>query len=259
MELSHSGVGTQRIEDEVVRKFPEARVLRIDSDVLQRKNAYVEIFEAFAAGQAEILIGTQIVAKGLDVANVTLVGVVSADSAFSLPDYKSAERGFQLLTQVSGRAGRGGKPGRVYIQSVQTQHMVLTHAQRQDYDAFYEEEIRQREALGFPPYSQIFRFIVSDENEKRAQQFIEAAALHLMQLIREGAEENPQLARMNLMGPAPCVMPRIQSRYRFHLLVKNFAGEAGHRLINNFYNRALESGVPKDLNFILDIDAQSLL
>lgn len=259
MELSHSGVGTQRIEDEVVRKFPEARVLRIDSDVLQRKNAYAEIFEAFAAGQAEILIGTQIVAKGLDVANVTLVGVVSADSAFSLPDYKSAERGFQLLTQVAGRAGRGGKPGRVYIQSVNTQHMVLHHAQRQDYDNFYEEEIRQREALGFPPYSQIFRFIVSDENEKRAQQFTEAAALHLRQLIREGADENPDLARMSLMGPAPCVMPRIQSRYRFHLLVKNFAGEAGHRLITHFYQRAMESGVPKELNFILDIDAQSLL
>jgi primosomal protein N' (replication factor Y) len=259
MELSHSGVGTQRIEDEVVRKFPEARVLRIDSDVLQRKNAYAEIFEAFAAGQAEILIGTQIVAKGLDVANVTLVGVVSADSAFSLPDYKSSERGFQLLTQVAGRAGRGGKPGRVYIQSVNTQHMVLHHAQRQDYDNFYEEEIRQREALGFPPYSQIFRFIVSDENEKRARQFIEAAALHLHQLIREGAEVDPELARMSLMGPAPCVMPRIQSRYRFHLLVKNFAGDVGHRLITHFYQRAMESGVPQELNFILDIDAQSLL
>jgi primosomal protein N' (replication factor Y) len=259
MELSHSGVGTQRIEDEVIRKFPEARVLRIDSDVLQRKNAYMEIFEAFAAGQAEILIGTQIVAKGLDVANVTLVGVVSADSAFSLPDYKSAERGFQLLTQVAGRAGRGGKPGRVYIQSVQTQHMVLSHAQKQDYDSFYEEEIRQREAMGFPPYSQIFRFIVSDENEKRAQQFIDAASQHLRQLIRDGALENPQLARMTLMGPAPCVMPRIQSRYRYHLLVKNFAGEAGHKLITYFYQRAMESSVPKDLNFILDIDAQSLL
>ena len=259
MELSHSGVGTQRIEDEIIRKFPEARVLRIDSDVLQRKNAYVEIFEAFAAGQADILIGTQIVAKGLDVANVTLVGVVSADSAFSLPDYKSAERGFQLLTQVAGRAGRGGKPGRVYIQSVQTQHMVLTHAQKQDYDSFYADEIRQREAMCFPPYSQIFRFIVSDENEKRAQQFIDAATLHLRQLIREGAAENPQLAWMTLMGPAPCVMPRIQSRYRFHLLIKNTAGLAGHQLITQFYQRAMAGSVPQDLHFILDVDAQSLL
>lgn len=257
MELSHSGVGTQRIEDEVVKKFPDARVLRLDSDVLQRKNAYVEIFETFASGEADILIGTQIVAKGLDVANVTLVGVVSADSAFCLPDYKSAERGFQLLTQVAGRAGRGQKPGRVIIQSVQTQHMVLTHSQNQDYPSFYNEEIIQREQCGFPPYSQIFRFIVSCENEKKAQQFIQAATLHLRELMKESGDGLEQ--KMTLMGPAPCVLPRIQNKFRLHLLVKNFAGEAGHRLITEFYRRATESRLPEDLNFILDIDAQSLL
>ncbi|WP_303673558.1 replication restart helicase PriA [Vampirovibrio chlorellavorus] len=257
MELSHSGVGTQRIEDEVIQKFPEARVLRLDSDVLQRKNAYVEIFETFAAGEADILIGTQIVAKGLDVANVTLVGVVSADSAFCLPDYKSAERGFQLLTQVAGRAGRGQKPGRVIIQSVQTQHMVLTHAKNQDYPNFYTEEIVQRELCGFPPYSQIFRFIVSCENEKKAQQFIQAATLHLREQIQ--AADGELGKHMTLMGPAPCVLPRIQNKFRLHLLIKNFAGAAGHRLITEFYRRATENRLPEDLNFILDIDAQSLL
>lgn len=257
MELSHSGVGTQRIEDEVVKKFPDARVLRLDSDVLQRKNAYVEIFETFAANEADILIGTQIVAKGLDVANVTLVGVVSADSAFCLPDYKSAERGFQLLTQVAGRAGRGQKPGRVIIQSVQTQHMVLTHSKNQDYQSFYDEEIIQREMCGFPPYSQIFRFIVSCENEKKAQQFIQAATLHLRDMMKASGDGLDQ--KMTLMGPAPCVLPRIQNRFRLHLLVKNFAGEAGHRLITDFYRRATEARLPEDLNFILDIDAQSLL
>lgn len=257
MELSHSGVGTQRIEDEVVKKFPDARVVRLDSDVLQRKNAYVEIFETFAANEADILIGTQIVAKGLDVANVTLVGVVSADSSFCLPDYKSAERGFQLLTQVAGRAGRGQKPGRVIIQSVQTQHMVLTHSKNQDYQSFYDEEIIQREMCGFPPYSQIFRFIVSCENEKKAQQFIQAATLHLRDMMKASGDCLDQ--KMTLMGPAPCVLPRIQNRFRLHLLVKNFAGEVGHRLITEFYRRATESRLPEDLNFILDIDAQSLL
>lgn len=260
MELSHSGVGTQRIEDEVVKKFPDARVLRLDSDVLQRKNAYVEIFETFAANEADILIGTQIVAKGLDVANVTLVGVVSADSAFCLPDYKSAERGFQLLTQVAGRAGRGAKPGRVIIQSVQTQHMVLTHSKNQDYQSFYDEEIVQREMCGFPPYSQIFRFIVSCENEKKAQQFMQAATLHLRDMMKTAKESGEDLTdKMTLMGPAPCVLPRIQNRFRLHLLVKNFAGEAGHKRITEFYRRATETRLPEDLNFILDIDAQSLL
>lgn len=257
MELSHTGVGTQRIEDEVVKKFPDARVLRLDSDVLQRKNAYVEIFETFASGEADILIGTQIVAKGLDVANVTLVGVVSADSAFCLPDYKSAERGFQLLTQVAGRAGRGQKPGRVIIQSVQTQHMVLTHSKNQDYPSFYNEEILQREICGFPPYSQIFRFIVSCENEKKAEQFIQTATLHLRSLMKEAG--NGLDGQMTLMGPAPCVLPRIQNRFRMHLLVKNFAGPTGHELISDFYRKAMEARLPDDLNFILDIDAQSLL
>jgi primosomal protein N' (replication factor Y) len=197
------------------------------------------------------------VAKGLDVANVTLVGVVSADSAFCLPDYKSAERGFQLLTQVAGRAGRGQKPGRVIIQSVQTQHMVLTHSKNQDYPNFYAEEILQRELCGFPPYSQIFRFIVSCENEKKAQQFIQAATLHLREQIQ--AADGELGKHMTLMGPAPCVLPRIQNKFRLHLLVKNFAGEAGHRLITQFYRRATENRLPEDLNFILDIDAQSLL
>jgi primosomal protein N' (replication factor Y) len=256
MELSHSGVGTQRIEDELVRKFPEARVLRLDSDVMQRKHAHREIFEAFSAGEGDILIGTQIVAKGLDVGNVTLVGVVSADSAFALPDYKSAERGFQLLTQVAGRAGRGDKPGRVVIQAVQTQHMVLLHTEKQDYDGFYEEEIQQRETLGFPPFSQLFRFIVSCENEKKGQQFIQAAALHLRESFGQAGLEQ----QIQLMGPAPCVLPRIQARYRFHLLVKSFAGEPARQVVADFYRQTLSgSALPEDINFILDIDAQSLL
>lgn len=252
MELSHSGVGTQRIEDEVLKKFPEARVLRLDSDVMQRKHAYREIFETFSHGEADILIGTQMVAKGLDIANVTLVGVVTADSAFALPDYKSAERGFQLLTQVAGRSGRGEKQGRVVIQAVQTQHWVLEYASRQDYPGFYEQEIQNRELTHFPPYSQLFRFIISCENERKGRQFTDASASHLRAWLRERDLDKQIL----FLGPAPCVLPRIQGRYRFHYLLKNMAGEAGHRAINDFYRRA---DIPQDINFILDIDAQSLL
>ena len=251
MELSHSGVGTQRIEDEVVKKFPDARVLRLDSDVMQRKHAYREIFEAFSNGDADILIGTQMVAKGLDIANVTLVGVISADSAFALPDYKSGERGFQLLTQVAGRAGRGEKPGRVVIQAVQTMHPVLALSKQQDYLSFYKYEIENREITHFPPYSQLFRFIISCENEAKGSQYTDAAAGHLRAWLKEHDIEDTMF-----MGPAPCVLPRIQGRYRFHFLVKNMAGETGHKAIAEFYKKA---EVPEDINFILDIDAQSLL
>lgn len=255
LELNMTGVGTQRIEDELVRTFPDARIARLDSDIMQRKHAHREVFDAFARGESDILIGTQIVAKGLDVANVTLVGVISADASFALPDYKSAERGFQLLTQVAGRAGRGDKPGRVIIQAVQTGHMVLQHTQCQDYDAFYAEEIVQRESLNFPPYSQLFRFIVSGENEKAAHQFAQSGAFHLRELLKQA-----DLAeRLQFMGPAPCVLPRIQGRYRFHFLVKNQAGVEGQQVVSDFYRQAMEARLPDGLNFILDTDAQSLL
>lgn len=254
-QLNHTGVGTQRIEEETLRLFPEARVLRLDGDIMQRRNAYLDVFEAFSAGEADILIGTQIVAKGLDVANVTLVGVISADSTFALPDFKASERGFQLLTQVAGRAGRGGKDGRVIIQAIQKGHSVLRYAADQDYQAFYEEEIRHREMLGFPPFSQLFRFIASGENEAKTGQYIAAAALHLREFLREAGLEG----QVTLMGPAPCVLPRIRNRYRHHLLAKNFAGPQGHRVIADFYRRTLDSRLSDDLNWILDVDAQSLL
>src|SRR5262249_5549627 len=147
------------------------------------------------------------------------------------------ERGFQLLTQVAGRAGRGDKPGRVIIQAVQTQHMVLQYSQKQDYRGFYDEEIRGRETLKFPPFSQLFRFIVSSENEATAQQFIQTATAHLRLLAKEAQLSD----QFQFMGPAPCVLPRIQARYRYHLLVKNSAGEAGHQRIADFYRRACEN------------------
>jgi primosomal protein N' (replication factor Y) len=254
-ELNHTGLGTQRLEDEIIKHFPEARVLRLDGDIMQRKNAHIDIFEAFSNGEADILIGTQIVAKGLDVANVTLVGVLNADASFALPDYKSSERGFQLLTQVAGRSGRGSKAGRVILQAVQVSHPVLRHAAAQDYLRFYEDEISQRQLLGFPPYSQLFRFIASGVNEKTTQNYINAAALHLKDKVKAAGLDG----KITLMGPAPCVLPRIRDRFRYHLLAKNFAGDAGHRLICDFYRHALDTALPEDLNWLVDVDAQSLL
>jgi primosomal protein N' (replication factor Y) len=254
-ELNHTGLGTQRLEEEVIKQFPEARVLRLDGDIMQRKNAHLEVFEAFSSHEADILIGTQIVAKGLDVANVTLVGILNADASFALPDFKSAERGFQLLTQVAGRSGRGSKAGRVVTQAIQIHHPVLKHAAAQDYPSFYEEEIAQRELLGFPPFSQLFRFIASGPHEDRTQQYIAAATLHLREAIKAAGLEG----KLTLMGPAPCVLPRLRDRYRFHLLAKNFAGDIGHRTMTDFYRRALDSALPDDLHWLMDVDAQSLL
>jgi primosomal protein N' (replication factor Y) len=251
-ELSQTGVGTQRVEDELYALLPEARVLRLDSDVMQRKDAYREVFEAFSAGEADILVGTQMVAKGLDVPNVTLVGVISADASFYLPDYKSSERGFQLLTQVAGRAGRGEKAGRVVVQSVDPNHAVIQYAKAQDYEGFYQYEIAARRELAFPPFSQLFRFIVSDEDEFRAQHFIKAMGLNLLALLEKHGIQDA----VELLGPAPCVISRIQGRFRFHALLKNQAGPAAHRLINGFFRDVTP---PEGIHFLLDVEPQSLL
>lgn len=251
-ELTQTGTGSQRVEEEIFNLYPEARILRLDSDVMQRKEAYREIFETFSAGEADILVGTQMVAKGLDVPNVTLVGVVSADSSFYLPDYKSSERGFQLLTQVAGRAGRGEKAGRVIIQSVDPNHAVIQYAKEQDYQSFYQYEMASRQELSFPPFSQLFRFIVSGTDEFKTHHFIKAMGMNLLAgLEKEGLKDEIQL-----LGPAPCVISRIQGRFRYHALLKNLAGPAGHRLITRFYKSVTP---PEEINFLLDVEPQSLL
>jgi primosomal protein N' (replication factor Y) len=251
-ELAHTGTGTQRVEMEVKQFFPEARVLRLDSDILQKKHAARETFETFAAGEADILIGTQMVAKGLDVANVTCVGVVGTDSLFYLPDFKAAERGFQLLTQVAGRAGRGDKPGRVFLQTFLPDHPVIEYAKHQDFEGFYRYEIALRQSHAFPPFSQLIRLVVTDENEPKAKQFMQTVVLNL----RAKFDGAGLLERVTLLGPAPCVISRIQGRYRFHCLIKNQAGQAGQQLITDYFKSV---PTPENLHFLIDVDTQSLL
>jgi primosomal protein N' (replication factor Y) len=251
-DLGFTGLGTQRLEDELQEALPHLRILRLDSDVMQKKFAHREVFEAFERHEADVLIGTQMVAKGLDVGNVTLVGVVSADLAFSLPDYKSAERGFQLLTQVAGRAGRGAKPGRVIIQTMSPDHPVVQRARNQDFLGFYDDEMLNRNACEFPPFSQLFRIIVSCTDEFKTRHFIEAATSKL----RKQLEDAGFASQVSILGPAPCLIGRIQGRFRYHVMIKNRAGAEAHQLITSFYN-SVET--PEDINFLLDVDAQSFL
>jgi primosomal protein N' (replication factor Y) (superfamily II helicase) len=251
-KLTFAGTGTQRLEDEIADAMPDVRTLRLDSDVMQKKFAHRDVFEAFGAHEADILIGTQMVAKGLDIPNVTLVGVVSADTAFSLPDYKASERGFQLLTQVAGRSGRGDKPGRVIIQTQQPHHPVILRAKDQDYEGFYEDELIRRQEFDFPPYSQLFRMIASCPDEFRARNFMKAVAINFQQILNEATLEEV----VTMLGPAPCVIGRIQGRYRYHLMIKNRYGELGHQMVTKFFSQVQ---APEDLNFLLDTDAQSFL
>ncbi|MCL5116069.1 MAG: primosomal protein N', partial [Firmicutes bacterium] len=164
-KIRYFGAGTERVVEEVQRHFPEARILRADRDTLTRPADYAELYQKFLGGEADVLVGTQMIAKGMDFPRVSLVGVVAADTALHLPDYRSAERTFQLLVQAGGRSGRGEVPGRVVIQTYNPEHYAIHHAYRHDYAAFYEEEIRFREATHYPPYADLWLMVTEGPEE----------------------------------------------------------------------------------------------
>jgi primosomal protein N' (replication factor Y) len=206
------GLGTQRVEETVAELFPGARVARLDRDSTSGKDAHARIVNSVQTGEVDILIGTQMVTKGFDFPGVTLVGVVTADVALNMPDFRAAERAFQLLTQVSGRAGRGDRPGEVVVQTFNPEHPSIQAASRHDYRGFYAAEIRAREELGYPPFGSLARLLVTHLEEPVAQDRIETAA----GLLRPIAEARG----VELRGPAPCPLARLKDRYRHHLLLK---------------------------------------
>ena len=183
--LEHFGLGSEKVEIQARAIFPEYKIERLDSDSLSKKNEHIEILKRFQNKEIDILIGTQMIAKGLDNKNVTLVGVINADLSFNLPDYRSSERGFSILTQVAGRSGRGDKEGKVIFQTYNTQNIYLQNAQEQDYENFYENEIELREMLDYPPFSKMIRIILSSKNEFRAQKSASEIELALSDYIKK--------------------------------------------------------------------------
>jgi len=250
--LRNSGTGTQKIELLIKELYPEARVARIDSDILVRKNAHIELLNKFQAGEIDILIGTQMIAKGLDNPNVTLVGVLSADSGFSMPDFRASERGFQLLTQVAGRAGRGENVGQVIFQTYNPEYYAFESARLQDYDSFYKKEIKLREEFDYPPFSQIIRIIISSENNFRA----EKSAMEIAMRFAQRTETQGFGEYLELLGPSPCVIEKISSKFRFQILIKNKLSQKGHQFVSSFLNTII---MPKDIRLAVDVDPLDIL
>lgn len=258
--LHNSGAGTQKIEILIKELFQEgklgcrfnARIERIDSDILTKKNAHIELLDKFQNGEIDILIGTQMIAKGLDNPNVTLVGVISADASFNLPDFRASERGFQLLTQVAGRSGRGEFSGSVIFQTYNPDFYALESAKAQNYQEFYETEIQAREEFDYPPFSQVIRLILSSENRFRAEKSAQEIVLRLNTIIdKQGVSE-----RLIVLGPSPCVIERIKGMYRFQILIKNKLEEKGHMFITHFLNQIT---MPKDIKLTVDVDPIDIL
>ncbi len=221
--MRYFGLGTEKVQDTIQKSFPDARLLRWDKDTARNRRAHEQLLDRFANREADIMVGTQMIAKGLDLPGVTLVGVVSADIALNLPDYSSPERAFTLLTQVAGRAGRGSEAGRVIIQTFNPQHFCIDAASRHDYHEFYNAEIEARQRYGYPPFRQFVKFTYSHENRHRCQN----EALLLAERLNTWIERL-QLPNTDIVGPAPAMMERIRSKYRWQLIAR---GPDLHRLL----------------------------
>ena len=209
--IRYYGTGTQKAYDELAEVFPQARILRMDVDTTRKKGSHQALLDQFGRGEADILLGTQMIAKGLDFPNVTLVGVLNADTALNLPDFRSSERTFQLLTQVAGRAGRAEKAGQVLIQSYNPQHYAIRFAKDQDYEGFYAYEMGIRRQLGYPPYYFTIGITLSHKKEEE----VIKRAYEVMNILRLGLSETS-----NILGPTPKPIARTHNLYHYQILIK---------------------------------------
>ncbi len=210
------GAGTQQVEEELSSRFPRARIVRWDSDTARRPEMHDAILLRFLNHEADVMVGTQLVAKGLDLPRVTLVGVISADVGLNLPDFRAGERTFQLLTQVAGRAGRGLLGGQVILQTYQPEHYAIQAASQHDYAGFYARELEYRRELGYPPFRRLARILFSDAQENKARDAATRAAEQLQQLI-----DQRLMTATELIGPAPCFFQRLNDQYRWHILIRS--------------------------------------
>lgn len=249
LRLRPFGVGTEKVEDTVRQQFPQARTLRMDRDTMARKGAHAETLRAFKRGEADILIGTQMVAKGLDFPNVTLVGVVSADTALNIPDFRAPERAFQLLTQVAGRAGRGKVPGMVIVQTFSPEHESVLFAAKHDYLGFYESAIAQRREVGYPPFAHMANLVFTDESEDEARK----RSYRLANVLR--ARLGPA-SEVILLGPVACPLSRLRGRYRWHLALRAPAKET---LLTLLRQALAELTASERAGLTLDMDPLTML
>jgi len=245
--IRYSGTGTQKVEDELQKLFPKARISRMDLDTTIPKMAHEKILSSFKSQGIDILVGTQMIAKGLDFPNVTLVGVISADVGLNLPDFRASERTFSLLTQVAGRAGRGQTPGLVIIQTYNPQHPTILAARYQDYNAFYSQEIAFRKELSYPPFTHLTNIIIKGKDE--------GETIKLAQLIGTNLRIYNQNKDILILGPAPCPLTKIKEEYRWQILIKG-KPKSMRELVKSTLEQIT---IPRQLKLSIDIDPVGML
>jgi len=243
-----SGMGTERIEEELKRAYPQFPLARMDSDTMRGRGAHHRTLDAFKKGDVKILLGTQMIAKGLDFPNVTLVGVVSADTALHLPDFRSAERTFQLIAQVAGRAGRGEKGGSVVVQTYNPGHYAIEAAAKHDYKSFAEHELQHRRETGYPPYSRLVRVILAGVQEAKVK---ERAAE-----VAENLRQHAPTFGGAVLGPAPAPFGLLKGKVRWHIILKAPDSRTVHEMLAASRNTLRSEG---SVQIIVDVDPVSML
>jgi len=250
--IRYGGLGTQRLEAEIKARFPDVVAARMDSDTMRKPGSHQRVLSAFRSGEIRILLGTQMIAKGLDFPNVLLVGVINADSALHFPDFRAAERTFQLVTQVAGRTGRGNRGGQVIVQTFSPDHPAILASSTHDYGGFAEGEMLQRRKFNYPPLGSVARIIIRGAVEKTTEAFAESL-LKMLEAARDklGAE-------VRILGPAPPPISRLRGKYRFHILLQS----TDNRLLGQTIRLAtaeLHPPAKEDIQFMVDIDPMDML
>ncbi|MEM8680706.1 MAG: primosomal protein N', partial [Planctomycetota bacterium] len=248
--IRFGGLGTERLEAEVQRRFPDARVLRMDTDTMRRPGSHEEALDRFRQGEVDILLGTQMIAKGLDFPTVTLVGVINADTALHLPDFRAGERTFQLVTQVAGRTGRGTRRGKVLVQSYNPEHFAIQAATQHDYVKFADHELEMRTEFNYPPVTQLIRIVFRGAAEESTKAFAEHAA----QRVRAQMESDRVEARM--LGPVAAPLAKLRGKFRYHFLIQTKDLIATADVVRRVRD---ELNAPPDIQWIVDVDAISML
>lgn len=243
------GAGTEKVENEVRKYFKDARILRMDADTTRNKDSYERIYNSFKRGEADVLIGTQMITKGLDFKGVTLVGVLAADMSLNIPDYRAGERTFQLITQVAGRAGRGDKEGKVIIQSYTPNHPSLKYAIDNDYVGMFKEEISIRKSMGYPPFGTILLIRGISKNEEKLKKFMKSIANEVNKLLNE---------EITLLGPTQCIVGKIKDKYRWQILIKGkIIDELSKKIKDRLYE--MNKSVYNEIRVNIDINPNNLL
>lgn len=244
------GAGTQRVEEEVKKYFNNVRILRMDVDTTRDKHSYERIYNTFKNGEADILIGTQMVSKGLDFKNVTLVGILAADMSINIPDYRAAERTFQIITQVAGRAGRGDKQGEVLIQTYTPQHYSLQYAVNYDYEGFYEKEFTVRAMMKYPPFGKLLLINGTSKKEELLKNFMHKITMMIKPLVENCLD-------IEILGPIPCMISKLKENYRWQIVIKGeFDSYFSKNIKEILYDE--NKNVYNDIRISMDINPNNL-